>query len=122
MHLELVTDLTTEAFIACLRRFVARRGLPSVIMSDHGSNFIGADRELDRLHTFINSNSEIIAEFCASQRIKWKYIPEKSPHFGGLREVAVKSAKTCLRKVADTIRMTYEELATVLCQIEAYSI
>ena len=67
MHLELVTDLTTEAFIACLKRFVARHGLPSVIMSDHGSNFIGADRELDRLHTFINSNPEMIAEFCASQ-------------------------------------------------------
>ena len=64
-------------------------------------------------------SSTATAEFCASQKIKWKYIPEKSPHFGGLWEAAVKSAKTCLRKVADTIRMTYEELATVLCQIEA---
>ena len=110
-----------STFIVCLRRSVSRRGLPSVIMGDHGSNFIGADRELDQLHTFINSNSKMIAEFCASQGIidKWKYIPEKSPHFGGLWEAAMKSAKTCLRKVADTIQMTYEELATVTCQVEA---
>lgn len=53
VHLELVADLTTEAFIARLRRFVARRGLPSVIMSDHGTNFVGADRELNKLYTLI---------------------------------------------------------------------
>ena len=42
VHLELVTDLTSEAFLACLRRFIARRGYPSLLWSDHGSNFIGA--------------------------------------------------------------------------------
>ena len=43
VHLELVSDLTSEAFIACLRRFVAHRGKPSLIWSDHGTNFVGAD-------------------------------------------------------------------------------
>ena len=43
VHLELVTNLTTEAFSACLRRFAAHRGLPSLIMSDHGTNFVWAD-------------------------------------------------------------------------------
>ena len=47
VHLELVLDLTTEAFIACLRRFVARRGKPSLIWSDNGKNFVGAKRELE---------------------------------------------------------------------------
>ena len=42
VHLEVVSDLTTEAFIACLRRFIARRGKPSLIWSNNGSNFIGA--------------------------------------------------------------------------------
>lgn len=40
VHLDLVSDLTTESFIACLRRFIARRGKPFVIWSDHGSNFV----------------------------------------------------------------------------------
>ena len=40
VHLELVSDLTTEAFIAALRHFIARRGRPSIIWSDHGTNFL----------------------------------------------------------------------------------
>lgn len=39
VHLELVSDLSSEAFVACLRRFIARRGLPSLIWSDNGTNF-----------------------------------------------------------------------------------
>ena len=46
VHLKLVSDLTSETFITCLRHFVARRGKPSLILSDHGTNFVGADRDL----------------------------------------------------------------------------
>ena len=42
VHLELVRDATTTAFIACLARFCGRRGLPMTIHSDHGENFMGA--------------------------------------------------------------------------------
>ena len=42
VHLEPVSDLTTDAFIAALRRFTSRRGKPSLILSDHGTNFVGA--------------------------------------------------------------------------------
>ena len=45
--------LTSDAFIACLRCFVARRGKPSLIMYDNGSNFTGANRELQELHHFL---------------------------------------------------------------------
>ena len=44
VHLELVTDLTSEAFIACLRRFVSMRGYPSLLWSNHGTKFTGANR------------------------------------------------------------------------------
>ena len=42
VHLELVSDLTSEAFIATLRRFISRRGKPSLIWSDNGTNFVNA--------------------------------------------------------------------------------
>ena len=42
VHLELVSEFSTESFIASLQRFIARRGKPSSIHSDHGTNFIGA--------------------------------------------------------------------------------
>ena len=44
VHLELVSDLTSDSFVAALRRFIARRGNPKVIWSDHGTNFIGAKK------------------------------------------------------------------------------
>jgi len=55
IHLEVVSDLTTEGFLAALRRFIARRGLPQHIYSDNGSNFIGANNQLKELHVLLNS-------------------------------------------------------------------
>ena len=85
VHLELVSDLTTEAFIAALRRFEARRGCPSLIWSDNGTNFVGANRELKELHNFLNHpiTQGATSEFCCSHSIEWKYIPQRAPHFGG---------------------------------------
>ncbi|GFX35845.1 integrase catalytic domain-containing protein [Trichonephila clavipes] len=46
VHLEVVSDLTSKAFIACLKRLLARRGKPSEIFCDQGTNFYGASRDL----------------------------------------------------------------------------
>ena len=61
VHLELVSDLSSEAFIACLRRFVSRRGLPNLIWSDHGTNFVGAARELKELSEFLNNQKSQVS-------------------------------------------------------------
>ena len=121
VHLELVSDLTSEAFIACLRRFIARRGKPSHIWSDHGTNFVGANRELKELVEFLSEqkNAKKVSEFCSSQKIDWSFIPEHAPHFGGLWEAAVKSLKTHLKKVTLNVKLTFEEVCTFLTQIEA---
>ena len=121
VHLELVSDLTSEAFIACLRRFVARRGKPSLIWSDHGTNFVGANRELKEFFEFLGQQMTqgIISEFCSTQNIEWRFIPEHAPHFGGLWEAAVKSMKNHLKRVVATVKLTFEEFATILAQIEA---
>ena len=100
-HLELVSDLTSEAFIATFRRFIARRGKPALIWSDNGSNFVGAQKDLDELIKFLEDQrtQNAISQFCTSQRIIWKFIPEHSPHFGGLWESCVKSLKYHLKRV-----------------------
>ena len=121
IHLELVSDLTAEAFIATLRRFIARRGKPSLIQSDHGSNFVGAKKELEQLAAFLQQqkSQSQISQFCASQKIQWKFIPERSSHFGGIWEAAVKSFKFHLKRVTNNAKLTFEECYTVLTQIEA---
>ena len=120
-HLELVSDLTSSAFIACLRRFVARRGKPSLIMSDNGTNFVGANRELKEFCQFLEDQKthQAISEFCSNIHITWKFIPERAPHFGGLWEATVKSMKKHLKRVVGDHRLSFEELSTVLTQIEA---
>ena len=121
VHLELVSDLTAEAFLAALRRFIARRGHPSLIWSDHGTNFVGANRKLKELVELLQNQrtQRIISEFCTCRKIEWKFIPERAPHFGGLWEAAVKSTKTHLKRIIANIKLTYEEFSTVLTQIEA---
>ena len=121
VHLEPVSDLTTAAFLAALRRFVVRRGKPCVIWSDHGTNFVGASRELRELFTFLDrpETRHSISNHCTTQNIEWHFTPEQAPHFGGLWEAAVKSFKQHFRKVVGNVRLTYEELATTLAQIEA---
>jgi hypothetical protein len=49
VHIELVSDLTTDAFLATLKRFIARRGIVTDLFSDNGSNFVGANNELHNL-------------------------------------------------------------------------
>jgi len=55
IHLELVTDLTTETFLAALRRFISLRGKCSKIYSDNGTNFIGAKRSLNEMQELLSS-------------------------------------------------------------------
>ena len=121
VHLELVSDLTSQAFIAALRRFISRRGKPSLIWSDNGTNFTGASRELRDFYDFLKQQStqQDISEFCSCQGIHWKFIPEHAPHFGGIWEAAVKSMKMHLRRIISNVKLTFEELYTVLTQIES---
>ena len=121
VHLELVSDLTTAAFLAALRRFIARRGRPSRMWSDHSTNFVGATNEIKELIRVLEEKKSqgIVSEFCSSQKIEWQFIPERAPHFGGLWEAAVKSMKLHLKRVIGTQRLTFEEFSTILTQVEA---
>lgn len=118
VHLELVSSLTTADFLATLSRFMSRRGQVLNIYSDNGTNFVGADRELQRKLQEFNKDNKI-HDFLAVKGITWHFIPPSSPHFGGLWESAVKSAKKHLYCISKGVTMTYDETTTLLCQIEA---
>lgn len=121
VHIEMVADLTTQGFLAALKRFVARRGKPALIMCDNGTNFVGARRQLDDLAAlFRNQQSQhSIAVGAADIGIEFKFIPAKSPNFGGLWEAAVKSMKQHLKRAIGLKVVTPDELNTILTQIEA---
>lgn len=121
LHLELASDLSTETFLLAFKRFLARRGVCSVMYSDCGTNFIGAKNELNLLFELINSEkyNNSIQEELAYRKIEWKFQPPASPHFGGIWEANIKAVKTHLNKVIGLQVLTYEELLTALTQIEA---
>ena len=120
-HLELVSDLSTEAFLATLKRFVSRRGLPSVIHSDNGSNFLGASKELVHAYKLLEDSTtqEKVARYLTDKRITWKHIHSRSPNFGGLWEATVKSFKTLFKKAVGSLILNFEEATTILTQTEA---
>ncbi|XP_018360160.1 PREDICTED: uncharacterized protein LOC108759301 [Trachymyrmex cornetzi] len=118
IHLEVVTALSTDAFLAAFVRFSSRRGLPSQVYSDHGTNFQGADREVSTAFRLATHSHELRRRL-AEDRVDWHFIPPAAPHFGGLWEAGVKSVKHHHTRVLGDRTPTYEELNTLVCRIEA---
>lgn len=118
VHLELVSNLSCEAFIAALRRFAARRSAPLHIFSDNATNFTSADKELQSL---LDSQlcQEQLSSTAISMGITWHFQPPRSPHHGGLWESAVKSLKHHLLRTIGDRCFTYEDLYTILTQVES---
>ncbi|XP_049886415.1 uncharacterized protein LOC126380876 [Pectinophora gossypiella] len=120
IHIELVSDLSTAAFLAALKRLCARRGTPRHMYSDSGTNFVGAAKSLlkerrEALQYYINS--EFLG--CISGwGIDWHFNAPSWPTAGGLWEAAVKSMKHHLKRVLGEQKLTFEELSTLLTQIE----
>lgn len=119
VHLELVSDLSTPAFLAAFDRFIARRGLPSDIYSDNGTNFYGGFRQLQELYKFIEHNNPELHDHFAAHRIKWHFNPPSASNFGGLFEAGIKSAKHHLKRVLADRTLTFEEFSTLMCRVEA---
>ncbi|XP_054723428.1 uncharacterized protein LOC129233424 [Uloborus diversus] len=88
VHIEIVGKLSADCFIAALKRFVARRGKPS-------------------------EKEEPVHNYFANEGIKWNFNPPSAPHFGGIWEAAVKSAKSHLKRTIADQKLTLEEFSTL---------
>lgn len=120
VHIELVSDMSTDAFIAALHRFVGRRGNVSDLYSDNGTNFVGAKNNLLELRRLFNSDKSKseLHQFCAGREINFHFIPPRASNFGGLWESTVKSVKNHLKGIIGEAKLSYEEFYTLLVQIE----
>lgn len=109
IHLELISDLSTEAFLAAFRRFMARRGRVKNVYSDNGTNFVGAAKYIKQIYLDTASRESLL----------WHFNPASAPHMGGLWESNIKNVKYHLSRVIGAQILTFEELSTVLTQVEA---
>ena len=121
IHLECVLDLTADSCLAAISRFVSRRGRPSEIWSDNGTNFVRSKHFLDSaINTLYSENfNNTLTSSLADQGIIWKFIPPHSPEFGGLWESSIKSCKYSLFKCMRNEKLVLDEFNTLLTQVEA---
>lgn len=116
----MVTELTSEGFIAAIRRFSSRCGIPEHIYSDNGTNFVAANKQLRELYTLLQSDAhtQIVNGFASNHRITWHFTPHVAPHYDGLGEASVKLFKHHFQRVVGDTLFTFEELNTFVIEVE----
>ena len=102
VHIELTPDLSVKSFLLAFRRFISRCGIPENIISDNFKTFKAVE----------------VQNFMRYIRIKWNFILEKSPWRDGFYERMIRSIKNTLKKVVGVSSLDYEQLNTVLVEIE----
>ncbi|GFR30674.1 integrase catalytic domain-containing protein [Trichonephila clavata] len=117
LHIELMSDLTTDKFLLALQRFVGRRGLPNTIYTDNATTFHAANKELILLWQTLSSAKT--QQYYAQNGITWCFIAPRAAWWGGWWERLIGIVKQCLRKVLGRALLEEESLSTVLIGIEA---
>jgi hypothetical protein len=95
---------------------VARRGKAEIVVSDNGSNFVCAERELRELIESMDRDK--IVNDATNQGITWKFNPPWGSHHGGIFEAMIKSANRVLRAILWEARVMDEELLTAIVEVE----
>ncbi|XP_053691744.1 uncharacterized protein LOC128740235 [Sabethes cyaneus] len=117
VHMEVAHSLSTASCKMCIRRSIARRGAPSEICSDNGTNFRGAANELQDQLQLIN---EQCAESFTNTTTKWYFNPPAAPHMGGVWERLVRSVKVALESFVNAPRVPDEEtFETIILEAES---
>ena len=91
VHIEVVPSLAAETWLTAITRFITRIGKPATILSDNGTNLVGAAKEMrDCIDAW---NQSDIEKSVAQKDIKWNFNPPGGPHFGGIWERLVRSCE-----------------------------
>ena len=114
IHLEILDSMDTCSMLMALERIIARRTRPKLIISDNGTNFVGANKELQELWSKV-SLTELKRHFST---IEWRFNVPKAPHMGGVWERLVGSAKKALRSLLMSEAFKPEELHTAIIMAE----
>lgn len=118
VHLEILFSLDAQSFINAFRRFAARRGTPTKVYSDNGTNFVAGEKELRS--AFLRHSKESLLAYGCTKGIEWSFNPPAAPHMGGVWERMVGVVKRALKgTLLQSVRLTDETLATLFCEVEA---
>ena len=102
VHLKLTPSMDASDVIKALVRFLSRRGCIKMFISDNFSSF----------------KSDEVSKFLLLHNVDWKFILPLSPWWGGFYERLVRTVKSTLRKILGRSKLNFEELYTILTQVE----
>ena len=95
----------------------ARRGWPTKMLSDNGSNFVGAKKEIRELVGELDHNQ--VQHMTSNEGVHWYWNPPSAPHFGGVFEAMIKSSKRAIYAILKDADITDEELQTMFIGVES---
>lgn len=118
-HIEVLHSMEASSMLNALRRVVARRESIAEIVSDNGTNFMGAAKEL-RQELKEMAEGEL-KDALTKEGIRWHFIPPHSPHVGGIWERQIRTIKDILAKMLWEFGMWLDDeiLNMLLCEVEA---
>jgi transposase InsO family protein len=117
VHLEMAYSMDTDSCISALRRFICRRGQIKEIVSDNGTNCVGAERELKKALAHLSMNK--IQDSINTKGIKWSFNPPYGSHHGGVWERLIRIIKKILYSITKEQTLNDECLQTALSEVEA---
>ena len=118
IHLELLPDLSSDQFLLGFRRMLAKYGKPTTIISDNAKQFKLAKSTIDKLWSKATTNADV-QSYIANEGIDWKFIVKLSPWMGGCYERMIGLVKRSLRKSIGKSCLTWDQLSTIICEVQA---
>ncbi|XP_069114456.1 uncharacterized protein [Argopecten irradians] len=118
VHIELVEEMSSAAFINALRRFVSLRGKVTQFYSDRGTNFVGSTDAL-QMNT-VNVESPTVKKFLVENCTTWIFNPPHASHMGGVWERAIGTARRILEGIIvleSRRNLTHDILSTFMCEV-----
>ena len=105
LHLDLFPDLSSTSLIQSLKHFIPWRGIPKLFISENGTNSCSEEEKLRQELLILG--------------IKWQFLVEAAPWWGEFWERLVQTVKQSMRSILFKSTVTYDDLETIIIQIES---
>lgn len=112
VHIDLITDYSTDAFLQGFRRFMSLRGTPNDVYSDPGSQIQGANNVLKEMVKNLDEGK--MKEFAIHEKLRWHFTAADAQWQNGCSESLIRSCKKAISNAISTHVLTFSELLTVM--------
>lgn len=117
VHIEVADSLDTDSCINAIRRFVCRRGQVTIMRSDNGTNFVGAEREMREAIQLLDNDK--IERALLPKGIKWVFNSPAASHQGGIWERQIRTVRRILNSLLKEQAVNDDCIQTIMCEVES---